>query len=227
MPHYAVGWAHGLCTPYQWTNQVASHYGGTRNGTIVHWPSKIDGRGEVRSHGGVSRDLILGKVPAALLNPWYLFFSLDAALLASVLHYRSGHRLRKNLFQFATSLALPWYAIVGANAALQAKLPYVSAVLIGIIGSTTGRFIVDLSCGVTPKLFVRGEWFVGTAALASVAYIVCDAGLKLSIWPASLISFTIAFLFRCSALLRHWEEPEPEPWAPRHPGADEPAQRGL
>ena len=35
-------------TPYQWTKQVASHWGGTRNGTIVHWPSGIDAKGEVR-----------------------------------------------------------------------------------------------------------------------------------------------------------------------------------
>jgi len=47
--HYAVGWAHAMCTPYQWTKQVASHWGGTRNGTIVHWPKGIKGRGEVRS----------------------------------------------------------------------------------------------------------------------------------------------------------------------------------
>jgi arylsulfatase A-like enzyme len=47
--HYAVGWAHALNTPYQWTKQVASHWGGTRNGTIVHWPKGIKGRGEVRS----------------------------------------------------------------------------------------------------------------------------------------------------------------------------------
>ena len=37
--HYAVGWAHAMDTPYQWTKQVASHWGGTRNGTIVHWPT--------------------------------------------------------------------------------------------------------------------------------------------------------------------------------------------
>ena len=37
--HYAVGWAHAMDTPYQWTKQVASHWGGTRNGTIVHWPA--------------------------------------------------------------------------------------------------------------------------------------------------------------------------------------------
>jgi arylsulfatase A-like enzyme len=47
--HYAVGWAHAMDTPYQWTKQVASHWGGTRNGTIVHWPSGFEAKGEVRS----------------------------------------------------------------------------------------------------------------------------------------------------------------------------------
>jgi arylsulfatase A-like enzyme len=47
--HYAVGWAHAMDTPYQWTKQVASHWGGTRNGTIVHWPNGFSARGEVRS----------------------------------------------------------------------------------------------------------------------------------------------------------------------------------
>ena len=47
--HFAVGWAHAMDTPYQWTKQVASHWGGTRNGTIVHWPRGIAARGEVRS----------------------------------------------------------------------------------------------------------------------------------------------------------------------------------
>jgi arylsulfatase len=47
--HYAVGWAHATCTPYQWTKQVASHFGGTRNGMIAHWPSGFRSRGETRS----------------------------------------------------------------------------------------------------------------------------------------------------------------------------------
>ena len=47
--HYAVGWAHAMDTPYQWTKQVASHWGGTRNGTIVHWPTGIKAKGEVRN----------------------------------------------------------------------------------------------------------------------------------------------------------------------------------
>ena len=46
--HYSVGWAHAMDTPYQWTKQVASHWGGTRNGTVVHWPNGIDARDEMR-----------------------------------------------------------------------------------------------------------------------------------------------------------------------------------
>jgi arylsulfatase len=47
--HFAVGWAHAMNTPYQWTKQVASHWGGTRNGTIVHWPKGITSKGQIRS----------------------------------------------------------------------------------------------------------------------------------------------------------------------------------
>ncbi len=43
--HFSVGWAHAMDTPYQWTKQVASHWGGTRNGTIVHWPRGIESTG--------------------------------------------------------------------------------------------------------------------------------------------------------------------------------------
>jgi arylsulfatase A-like enzyme len=47
--HYSVGWAWAMDTPFQWTKQVASHWGGTRNGTIVHWPNGIEESGGLRS----------------------------------------------------------------------------------------------------------------------------------------------------------------------------------
>ena len=46
--HYSVGWAWAMCTPFQWTKQVASHWGGTRNGTIVHWPNGLADNGTTR-----------------------------------------------------------------------------------------------------------------------------------------------------------------------------------
>ncbi len=46
--HYPIGWAHAMDTPFQWTKQIASHFGGTRNGLAVSWPKRIKARGEVR-----------------------------------------------------------------------------------------------------------------------------------------------------------------------------------
>jgi len=48
-PHYAAGWAVAGDSPFEWTKQVASSYGGTRNGMVIHWPKGITAKGEVRS----------------------------------------------------------------------------------------------------------------------------------------------------------------------------------
>ncbi len=48
-PHFAIGWALAGNTPFQWTKQVASHFGGTRNGMIMHYPDGIKAKGEIRS----------------------------------------------------------------------------------------------------------------------------------------------------------------------------------
>lgn len=48
-PHFAVGWALAGNTPFQWTKQVASHFGGTRNGMVMRWPQGLPGQTGVRS----------------------------------------------------------------------------------------------------------------------------------------------------------------------------------
>ena len=48
-PNFNAGWAVATSTPFQWTKQVASHYGGTRNPLVVHWPEGIESKGELRS----------------------------------------------------------------------------------------------------------------------------------------------------------------------------------
>jgi arylsulfatase len=48
-PHYAVGWAHAGNTPFQWTKQIASHLGGTRNAMVMQWPSRIKADGRMRA----------------------------------------------------------------------------------------------------------------------------------------------------------------------------------
>ena len=48
-PHYAAGWAVAGDTPFTWTKQIASNYGGTRNGMVVHWPKGLTAKGELRT----------------------------------------------------------------------------------------------------------------------------------------------------------------------------------
>jgi arylsulfatase A-like enzyme len=47
--HFAAGWAVAGNTPFTWTKQVASNFGGTRNGMVMHWPAGIKSKNEVRS----------------------------------------------------------------------------------------------------------------------------------------------------------------------------------
>jgi arylsulfatase len=91
--HYAVGWAHAMDTPYQWTKQVASHWGGTRNGTIVRWPRGIKAKGEVRSQfchvidvaptvleaAGIPEPIVVNSVQQSPLEGTSMLYSFDDA----------------------------------------------------------------------------------------------------------------------------------------------------
>ena len=91
--HYAVGWAHAMDTPYQWTKQVASHWGGTRNGTIVHWSKGIKAKNEIRSQfchvidiaptvleaAGIPEPTIVNSVQQSPMKGTSMLYSFDSA----------------------------------------------------------------------------------------------------------------------------------------------------
>jgi uncharacterized membrane protein YeiH len=160
--------------------------------------------------GGVARDLLLNTVPSALTNPWYLILCLAAGALSLLISSKGSQQFHEGFYQILSSFALPWYAAVGVNAALSAELPNIAAIAIGVVGSTTGLYLIDITAGHPAKLFVRSEWFVGTAVLVSIVYLICEKYFGLSIWPATLISFTMGFIFRLLALRYAWEEPLPK-----------------
>lgn len=160
--------------------------------------------------GGVSRDILLNKIPGALTNPWYLILCVLAAVVGLMLSYKREEKFRETFYQFMTAFSLPWYAAIGVNAALSAGLPDIAAILVGVVGPTAGRFLIDVTAGKSAKQFIRGEWFVGTAVLTSVVYLLCEKYFGLTIWPATLIAFFVGFFFRSAALWYAWEEPLPK-----------------
>src|SRR5262245_19027472 len=72
--HFPAGWAHAMNTPFQWTKQVASHFGGTRNPMIISWPSRIKDKGGLRSQFMHVIDIVptlyelIGITPPDMLN---------------------------------------------------------------------------------------------------------------------------------------------------------------
>jgi uncharacterized membrane protein YeiH len=100
--------------------------------------------------GGVTRDVLVGQVPAALTNPGYITLCVVFGIVGYMLAYDSGQLFREGLFQFMTSFSLPFYAIVGAQKGVDVGLPVLGCLLLGVVGPTAGRFYIDLSSGVTP-----------------------------------------------------------------------------
>jgi arylsulfatase len=67
--HYPVGWAHAMDSPMQWTKQVASHFGGTRNGMVISWPNRIKDKGGLRSQFCHVIDIVPTIYEAAGITP--------------------------------------------------------------------------------------------------------------------------------------------------------------
>ena len=68
-PHFSAGWAVAMDAPFSYTKQVASDFGGTRNGMIIQWPAGIKAKGEIRSQFGHVIDIAptvyeITKIPA-------------------------------------------------------------------------------------------------------------------------------------------------------------------
>lgn len=156
--------------------------------------------------GGITRDIIVNEVPAAITNPAYLTLCLLFGFIGYRLAFASGQLFREGLFQFMTSFSLPLYAIVGAQKGVSVGLPVAGVLFLAVVGPTAGRWYVDVSSGVPPKHFIRGEWFVGIALLTGFIWVLCyTAGLNT--WACAAISFVIGYGLRIAALYRGWEEP--------------------
>jgi uncharacterized membrane protein YeiH len=159
--------------------------------------------------GGVSRDILLNKIPSALTDPWYIILCVLGSLAAMLLAYNRGQKFREGFYQLMTSFSLPWYAAIGVAAGLSAGLPWVACILLGVVGPTAGRYLIDITAGKAAKQFIRGEWFVGTAVLTSFVYLICASNLGMEQWPATLIAFGAGFVFRLASLYFLLEEPMP------------------
>src|SRR5208283_3093690 len=126
--HYHVGWAHAMDTPLKWIKQVASHFGGTRNGLVISWPKHMQRIGEVRSQfcsvidivptileaTGVKEPKVIDGVKQTPMEGFSLVYSFEDAK-APTHHHTQYFELLANrgIYQDGwmantTPLRLPW-----------------------------------------------------------------------------------------------------------------------
>ena len=115
-------------------------------------------------------------VPGALTNPAYITLCLVFGVIGYHLAFAKGQLFREGLFQFMTSFSLPPTRSSAPRRASTAAFPVLGVLPLAVIGPTAGRWFIDVSCGVTPKQFIRGEWFVAIALLTGAFWVAC--------WPA-------------------------------------------
>ena len=118
--------------------------------------------------GGIIRDVMLGHVPGALTNPAYITLCLGFGVIGYSVAYAQGQLFREGIFQFMTSFSLVWFAIAGTQAGVKNHLPMLGCLLLAIVSPTAGRWVIDVSSGVTPRQFIRGEWFQTTTAVTGL-----------------------------------------------------------
>jgi uncharacterized membrane protein YeiH len=159
--------------------------------------------------GGITRDVLVNQIPEALANPAYITVAIICGIIGYQVAFARGRLFREGLFQFMTAFSLPWYAVVGAQKGVGVGLPVLGVLALAIIGPTAGRWYVDVSSGVAPKQFIRGEWFVSIALLTGIVWVGCDAAGLSTGWSAA-VSVVVGFTVRSTALRRGWEEPMPK-----------------
>jgi arylsulfatase A-like enzyme len=67
-PHMSVAWSWAFDTPFKWTKQVASHFGGTRQGMAISWPGHIKDEGGIRTQFHHMIDIVPTILEAAGIN---------------------------------------------------------------------------------------------------------------------------------------------------------------
>ncbi len=158
--------------------------------------------------GGIIRDLLIAQgPPLAMVSLWYLPTAGAAGLLVFFLStpiHSLTTRARPVVFTLET-VALALYTVLGAGKGLEAGLPLVSCVLLGVITGVGGGILRDLLLNRRPTVLQPGTLEAGAALIAAIAQVVADIWLPAFI--AAIIGLAVAVLARAMSVLLRWQTP--------------------
>ena len=153
--------------------------------------------------GGILRDVLLGLVPASVLDWRYLAVSCAAGLVTFRWH-EQVERMR-NPVQISDAIGLSLFAVLGAGKALAYGLGPTGAVMLGILSGVGGGIVRDLLVATIPGVLQRELYAV--AALAGALVVVTGHLLSLPGPPTAVAGAAACFVLRWLAIRRGWRLP--------------------
>jgi uncharacterized membrane protein YeiH len=125
--------------------------------------------------GGITRDTLIQKgPPLAFLDVRYLLVALGAGCLALLFGSRAGKAVDRFIW-FADAASLGLFSVAGVSRALNAGLPVLPALILGLITAVGGGSLRDVLMGRTPRVFEHGEPYAIAALLAVLVFLGGEA----------------------------------------------------
>lgn len=156
--------------------------------------------------GGITRDVLLQKgPPLAFMDVRYLLVALGSGAFVLLFGGRT-HRWVEQGIWLADAASLGLFSVAGVSRALNAGLPMLPALLLGLITAAGGGLLRDVLMGRTPRVFERGEPYTLAALLAAIVFLGCEKlGLDRSISTSAGI--TAGLLLKVLSARFQWKTP--------------------
>jgi uncharacterized membrane protein YeiH len=155
--------------------------------------------------GGLLRDILLGRMPAALESNWYLVVATAAALLGMLLQ-RVFHKLN-GVITALDALTIGLFGAIGTTKALALGLPEVPAVFVGVLAAVGGSVLRDVLLGLQISIMQVGSLYA-VAAASGASILVALVALNVDVFVAALVCVVVTFGVRILAVLFNWTLPE-------------------
>ena len=158
--------------------------------------------------GGLLRDVLLARMPAAFENNWYLPVTLVAALLGMLLE-RVFNRVTK-FITVLDALTIGLFGAIGTTKALSMGVEVVPAIFLGAVSAVGGSILRDLLLNLPIAIMQVGSLYA-VAAVAGSTTLVVLVSLDVNALVAAIVGVAVTFGVRVLAVLFNWSLPEQRP----------------
>ena len=155
--------------------------------------------------GGLIRDgiFIQRGPPLAMSDGRYLFVVILGCIGAAL--FRNHMDRFQTVFLFADALGVGCYAVVGVEHALNAQLPILASIMIGVVTACGGGLLRDVLVRDEPLLFKPGQLYVLAALSGASLFTLLLLYFKISATGAAFLAIACSFLFRTLAIVFNWK----------------------